>query len=196
MVVIKIDEQNGVHENVIIATVVCSIRDDIVRWHEEVLLKTNGTESISDAVFLSWYYTMNNECGNWRISTEKREMKRPERIIINHKGSNMGRLMGIPDLKIKFENWSSHVRMLDSELMRSWTLWTCMLHLRCLTGFWIRASFKDEKNDKQCIKNYRPVSLLPIFERLLFKEPYNIFNQNDLLSSNQSGFRPGNSCIN
>lgn len=61
MVVIKIDEQNGVREN-IIATVVCSIRDDIVS--QEVLLKTNGAESISDAVFLSWYYTMNNECGN------------------------------------------------------------------------------------------------------------------------------------
>ena len=62
MVVIKTDEQNGVHENIIIATVVCSIRDDIVS--QEVLLKTNGAESISDAVFLSWYYTMNNECGN------------------------------------------------------------------------------------------------------------------------------------
>ena len=99
MVVIKIDEQNGVHENIIIATVVCSIRDDIVS--QEVLLKANGTESISDAVFLSWYYIMNNECGNWRIPTDKREMKRPERVILNHKWSNMGRLMGIPDLKNK-----------------------------------------------------------------------------------------------
>ena len=62
MVVIKADEQNGVHENIIIATVVCSIRDDIVS--QEVLLKANGTESISDAVFLSWHYIMNNECGN------------------------------------------------------------------------------------------------------------------------------------
>ena len=56
------------------------------------------------------------------------------------------------------------------------------------------------KNDKQCIKNYRHVSLLPIcsmiFERLLFNELYKFLNENDLLSSNQSGFRPGDSCIN
>ena len=56
-----------------------------------------------------------------------------------------------------------------------------------------------KKNDKQCIKNYRPVSLLPIcskiFERFLFNELYELFNENDL-SSNQSGFRPGDLCIN
>ena len=50
-----------------------------------------------------------------------------------------------------------------------------------------------KKNCKQCIKNYRPVSLLPIyskiFERLLFKEFCKIFHENDLLSSNQSGFK-------
>ena len=55
-----------------------------------------------------------------------------------------------------------------------------------------------QKNDKQCIKNYRPVSFPPIctkiFERLLFNKLYNFFN--DLLSSNQSGFRPTDSCIN
>ena len=56
------------------------------------------------------------------------------------------------------------------------------------------------KNDKQCIKNYRHVSLLPIcsmiFERLLFNELYKFLNENDLLSSNKSGFRPGGSWIN
>ena len=35
-----------------------------------------------------------------------------------------------------------------------------------------------------------------IFERLLFDERYNFCNENDLLSSNQLGFRPGDSCIN
>ena len=57
-----------------------------------------------------------------------------------------------------------------------------------------------KKNDKQCIKNYRPVSLLPIcskiFERLLFNELYKFFSENDLLASTQSGFRHGDSCIN
>ena len=35
-----------------------------------------------------------------------------------------------------------------------------------------------------------------IFERLLFNELYKFLNENDLLSSNQSGFRPGDSSIN
>ena len=61
---------------------------------------------------------------------------------------------------------------------------------------------KKKKNDalKQCIKNYRPVSLLPIcsniFERLLFNKLYKVLNENDLLSSNQSGFRTSDICIN
>ena len=48
---------------------------------------------------------------------------------------------------------------------------------------------KKKKNDKQCIENYRPVSLLlicsKIFERLLFNKLYKFFNENDILSSNQ-----------
>ena len=57
-----------------------------------------------------------------------------------------------------------------------------------------------KKGDKQTIKNYRPISLLPIcgkiFERLLFNEMFKFFIENDLISPNQSGFRPGDSCIN
>ena len=58
----------------------------------------------------------------------------------------------------------------------------------------------QKKNDKQCIKNYRPVSLLlicsKIFERLLFNKLYKVLNENDLLSSNQSEFWPGDPCEN
>ena len=57
-----------------------------------------------------------------------------------------------------------------------------------------------KKGDKQAVINYRPVSLLPIcgkiFERLLYNEMLNFFLENDLISPKQSGFRPGNSCIN
>ena len=56
-----------------------------------------------------------------------------------------------------------------------------------------------KKSDKQNIKNYRPVSLLPIcgkiFERLIFNEIFNFFTFNNLISPNQSGFKPGDSCI-
>ena len=57
-----------------------------------------------------------------------------------------------------------------------------------------------KKGDKQTLENYRPVSLLPIcgkiLERLMFNEMFNFFIENKLISSNQSGFKPGDSCIN
>ena len=57
-----------------------------------------------------------------------------------------------------------------------------------------------KKGDKQCLKKYRPVSLLPIcgkiLERLIFNEMFRFFIENNLISSNQSGFKPGDSCIN
>ena len=56
-----------------------------------------------------------------------------------------------------------------------------------------------EKGDKQTLENYRPVSVLPIcgkiLERLLFNEIINFFIENKL-SSNQSGFKLRDSCIN
>ena len=48
--------------------------------------------------------------------------------------------------------------------------------------------------------NYRPISLLPIYgkvlERLLYKSMFEFFIQNDLITPNQSGFKTGDSCIN
>ena len=57
-----------------------------------------------------------------------------------------------------------------------------------------------KKGDKQTLKNYRPVSLLPIyskiFERLLYNEMFGFLLDKDLISADQSGFKPGDSCIN
>ena len=57
-----------------------------------------------------------------------------------------------------------------------------------------------KKNDKQLVKNYRPIILLPICakisERILYNFLFNFLNQNDLISPAQSGFKPGDSCIN
>ena len=54
-----------------------------------------------------------------------------------------------------------------------------------------------KKGDKQI---YRPVSLPPIFgkilERLIFQEMFPFFIENKLIAANQSGFKPGDSCIN
>ena len=57
-----------------------------------------------------------------------------------------------------------------------------------------------KKNSKNDIKNYRPISLLPIFSKIFEKVIYNtIFKHlesNNLLANQQSGFRPGDSCVN
>ena len=57
-----------------------------------------------------------------------------------------------------------------------------------------------KKGDKQIFKNYRPISLLPvcgkIFEKLIFNEMFKFFIENDLISPNQTGFKPGDSCMN
>ena len=57
-----------------------------------------------------------------------------------------------------------------------------------------------KKENKQPVKNYRPVSLLPIcgkvFERLIYNEVYPYLIDNNLISSHQSGFKGGDSCIN
>ena len=56
-----------------------------------------------------------------------------------------------------------------------------------------------KKGDKQNLKNYRPISLLPvagkIFQRILYSNMYEFFTENSLISPKQSGFKPGDSCI-
>ena len=57
-----------------------------------------------------------------------------------------------------------------------------------------------KKNDKQSIKNYRPISLLPIcakiFEKIIFDQLYSHFTSNSLITNNQSGFISGDSTTN
>ena len=57
-----------------------------------------------------------------------------------------------------------------------------------------------KKGDKMDIKNYRPISLLPIcgklFERIIYNNLYKYYDSNNILNINQSGFRSGDSCIN
>ena len=57
-----------------------------------------------------------------------------------------------------------------------------------------------KKKDKQLKKIFCPISLLPIcgkiLERLIYNKMFEFFTDNELISSNQSGFKPGDSCIN
>ena len=57
-----------------------------------------------------------------------------------------------------------------------------------------------KQNNKQLIKNYRPILLLPvcgkILERITYNKMFKFFSENELISHNQSGFKLGNLCIN
>jgi hypothetical protein len=50
---------------------------------------------------------------------------------------------------------------------------------------------------RECIKNYRPVSILPIFgkifEKIIYKRLYTFFTANGVLHKDQFGFRKGRS---
>ena len=57
-----------------------------------------------------------------------------------------------------------------------------------------------KKNEKNVKGNYRPISLLPIFgkilEKLMYNSLYSHFVTNELLNPNQSGICPGDSTVN
>lgn len=82
-----------------------------------------------------------------------------------------------------------------------------MIFDKCLaTGIypniWKRANVQPvhKKDSRQIPSNYRPISLLcicgKIFEKILFDQMYSFFISNNLITENQSGFRPGDSTIN
>ena len=58
----------------------------------------------------------------------------------------------------------------------------------------------NKKGDKQNLKNQHPISLLlvagKIFGRILYNKMYEFFTENNLISPNESGFKPRDSCIN
>ena len=55
-----------------------------------------------------------------------------------------------------------------------------------------------KKNDKKCVNNYRPASLLPICSKVLESmfTMFTYFIENNLLSENKSEFKSGDSCVN
>ena len=65
---------------------------------------------------------------------------------------------------------------------------------------WKKATVVHKKRDHQCVKSYRLVVLLPvfskIFQRLIYSSMFTHFLDNNLISSNQTVFKPGDSCIN
>ena len=75
-------------------------------------------------------------------------------------------------------------------------------------GFWmfgkkpisLNGKWQVVKNDMYSMQNYRLVSLLPIsgeiMTRFLYDSMFSFFTENNLISQNQSGFKPGDSYSN
>ena len=69
-------------------------------------------------------------------------------------------------------------------------------------NLWKKANLAPvhRKGEKYVIKNYHPVSLIPIFEkiieRLIFNSLFKYIDENGLLNSNHSGFHWFDSCVN
>ena len=67
--------------------------------------------------------------------------------------------------------------------------------------YWKKANVVPfhKQESKNLVKNYRPISLLPIFRKIfgraIFKDLFNYFNKNELFTKCQSGFLPADSCI-
>ena len=63
-----------------------------------------------------------------------------------------------------------------------------------------RCSSCTQNSDKQSLKNYRPISLLPvfgkIFERIIYNHIFEYLTTNKLISDNQSDFKPDDPCVN
>ena len=71
----------------------------------------------------------------------------------------------------------------------------------CYLDIWKKSNIISgyKKNDKQLVNKCWPISLLlilgKIFEKFFFNKIYNFLLEEKLLNSNQSGFRPSDSCI-
>ena len=83
----------------------------------------------------------------------------------------------------------------------------CNLFNQSINLGFVPSSYKEanvcpihKKGDRSIPSNYRPISLFnsesKLFERLMFKYLYNHLRDNNLLSSLQSGFIPGDSIVN
>ena len=71
----------------------------------------------------------------------------------------------------------------------------------CFPKEWKKANIVPvhKKHDRQLIKHYWPVSVMPIcsriFVKVIFNPLFKCLDDNYILTSNQSGFRPGDSCV-
>ena len=91
--------------------------------------------------------------------------------------------------------WFDYLQTIRNNFQRGFKYW--LVSIRMKKGNIVPI---HKKGDKQVLKHYSPVSLLPIcgkgFERLIFNEMFSFLLENNLVSPNQSEFKPEDSYIN
>ena len=103
---------------------------------------------------------------------------------------------GHDDISIRMLKLSSKSILKLLKLLFENCLWTGIF-----PGQWKNVNIVPihKKCDKQLLKNYRPVSLLPIcgkvIERIIFNDLFKYFKENNILFPHQSGFIQGDSCV-
>ena len=109
----------------------------------------------------------------------------------------MNKVHGHNDISIRM------IKMCDESLVRPLSIiFQNSLNSCIYPSTWKKANAipVHKKDDKQCVNNYRPMSILPvfgkIFEKLIFNEIYYFLDREKLHNTNQSGFQPFGSCVN
>ena len=120
-----------------------------------------------------------------------------DKILRVIRSLNANKAHGCDDISVRM------VKFCDSALVLPLKLIFCnCLSRGVFPEMWKSANVVPvhKKNEKNIKENYRPISLLPIFgkilEKLIFDSMYSHLTKNNLLSPNQSGFRQGDSTIN
>ena len=110
---------------------------------------------------------------------------------------NIHKVHGHDDISIRM------IKICDKSLLKPLVLlFQNSVKLSYFPVIWKRSNIipVHKKDDKQLVKNYHPISLLPIFgkifEKINFNKIYHFLLEERLLNPNQSGFRQSDSCIN
>ena len=142
----------------------------------------------------------NSTLPNFEYFTDNRLFHIPfsdDDILSIIRGLNTNKACGPDEITSKMINLCDVTIVLPLRL-----IFTNILSTGVYPDIWKEANVTPihKKGSKQLVSNYRPISLLPIcgkiFERIVFKYMYNFLSSNDLITKNQSGFRPGDSTIN
>ena len=94
---------------------------------------------------------------------------------------NIHKAHGHDDISIRM------IKICDKSLLKPLTtVFQNSMKSSCYPFIWKRSNIPvHKKNDKQLVKNYRPISLLPIFakifEKIIFDKLYNFLSQDSLI---------------